>query len=1106
MTTLALGAVGAGVGYYLTGTPQGAQIGFLVGSYLGGFLEEGPHSEGPRLNDRAIQASTYGIPIPIVRGTARVAGNIIWAEPLREVSKDDNVGGKGGPSATQTTYSYFGTFAISLCANEITAVRKIWADGKLIYDASDGNSGPLGIAPSEAFFQHINIDDVALPLVVYLGSETQTADPTMQAYLGAGNVPAYRGQAYVVFTDFPLERFGNRIPNLSFEVVESGAIADVVTQYATPTGMRLYACYVPLTNQVWLQMHQSSNSDPYLVRLNADTGAIEGYVYPQSATEHSTFNGNPIFDPAENVVYVSTNTSLSVGHFCVVDAVSGVEISCHVFSLGYLALKVKIDPDTGGLISELWSYRTSSPVLRLISKADGSTTRSVSVPWTTTGELVFDDVLGKGWIRLQITDTTQLWVLDEFGLTVSLAYTHSSSIDLFAYDSLRNVLWLATNSSATVVGFDVEAYALVALTITMARQPFYLFYDPQRDLLEGTNYNVSSGYWFANYVSTGAAYKDIHENHSSIVIMSGHNAVLLVGGGTSGITNHSLVKIRFDVVTDGSVLLSDVVEDICVRTKGLEAADVDVTALTDEVLGYVMTRQSSARACLQQLAVGFLFDGIESDDVIKFVKRGRSSAVTIATDDLAAHEAGGSVPDILTKTRAQDVELPTKLNVIYAARALDYAQGTQIAERLAGEAPTSGQMLSIEAPIVFADDYAKELADALMFTAWTERTSYQFATSLKYAEYEPTDVVTVVDKILRITRKHEAGGLLKFEGVADDSAVYSQGADGVAAILTAPAVSALVASYFTPIDSALLRDQDDASGFYAALGGYTAGWGGAVLYKSTDAGATYAQVRAFGSATTRGVATSALGDFHSGNIFDELNILTVALWADATLASSTTLAVLAGANAVALAAGDYWEILQFRTATLNADGTYSLTGLLRGRRGSEYAMSTHAAGDAFVLLDASTMANIAHASAEIGLSRLYKPVSIGDTLQTTAPQAFTSNAVRLEPLAPVHVGGGRNASLDVAINWIRRTRIGGEWRDGVDVPLGEDSELYDVEIYTTSGYVTVARTFADQTSANISYTAAQQTSDFGSTQATVYCKVYQKSTLAGRGFAATASI
>ncbi|MEP2530654.1 glycoside hydrolase/phage tail family protein [Shimia sp.] len=48
----------------------------------------------------------------------------------------------------------------------------------------------------------------------------------MEAVEGVGNVPAYRGTAYVVLEDVSLERFGNRVPQFSFEVVK-GSPAEV---------------------------------------------------------------------------------------------------------------------------------------------------------------------------------------------------------------------------------------------------------------------------------------------------------------------------------------------------------------------------------------------------------------------------------------------------------------------------------------------------------------------------------------------------------------------------------------------------------------------------------------------------------------------------------------------------------------------------------------------------------------------------------------------------------------------------------------------------------------------------------------------------------------
>ncbi|WP_211100735.1 hypothetical protein [Acuticoccus sediminis] len=52
----------------------------------------------------------------------------------------------------------------------------------------------------------------------YPGDETQEADPFIATTMGAEPTPAYRGTAYVVFEELALDRYGNRLPQLSFEV------------------------------------------------------------------------------------------------------------------------------------------------------------------------------------------------------------------------------------------------------------------------------------------------------------------------------------------------------------------------------------------------------------------------------------------------------------------------------------------------------------------------------------------------------------------------------------------------------------------------------------------------------------------------------------------------------------------------------------------------------------------------------------------------------------------------------------------------------------------------------------------------------------------------
>lgn len=149
---------------------------------------------GPRTADLQIQTSTEGAPIPMVYGRMRLAGQLIWAARFNETSVTRSSGGGKGGGPKTTEYRYSVSFAVGVCEGEIGGIGRIWADGGLL--ALDGARWR-----------------------VHTGAEDQPPDPLIEAVEGAGAAPAYRGLAYVVFEDLPLEAFGNRIPNLSFEVI-----------------------------------------------------------------------------------------------------------------------------------------------------------------------------------------------------------------------------------------------------------------------------------------------------------------------------------------------------------------------------------------------------------------------------------------------------------------------------------------------------------------------------------------------------------------------------------------------------------------------------------------------------------------------------------------------------------------------------------------------------------------------------------------------------------------------------------------------------------------------------------------------------------------------
>jgi len=90
---------------------------------------------------------------------------------------------------------------VALCEGEITGIGRVWADGK-----------PMDMA--------------GVTWRWYPGNEAQSPDPFIAAKMGAANTPAYRGTAYVVFEELNLSGFGNRLPQISFEVFRPLADAD----------------------------------------------------------------------------------------------------------------------------------------------------------------------------------------------------------------------------------------------------------------------------------------------------------------------------------------------------------------------------------------------------------------------------------------------------------------------------------------------------------------------------------------------------------------------------------------------------------------------------------------------------------------------------------------------------------------------------------------------------------------------------------------------------------------------------------------------------------------------------------------------------------------
>jgi hypothetical protein len=1139
MAQLAIATAAAVVGFTLGG-PTGAQVGWTIGNAIGGTLFPPKGADGPRLGDLTVQASTYGVAIPRTWGTNRIAGNVIWSTPL--IEQENEQGGKGGSS--YSTYSYSCSFAVGLCEGEIDGVCRIWADGKLIYDIRPENTGP-----QQGF--------TALSMVVYPGSETQEVDPTIEAE--QGDAPAYRGLAYVVFSGLQLERFGNRIPNLTFEVVKDG-IFDLPT--ATTFGEEYrdggatFESDMDSSGYLWLSTLEghwnpvdgdfSGGTTPQVQRYNPITQQL---VYAYDVPSETTFDdfGTPLTVTPIGGAGVTYGDRYYVGRGAP-GAVRLSGVACDPINCG------EPNPYTHGYI-----FSAAGPAPMIDQASSGQFQNALYWPGTPikpdfTTERVFMvgenglalgyavgfdyDVQTRGSGKCSCDSSKPPGLFD--GLERIYPDWTYKAIKLDTGALAMGVLgggnvFISSGKGSSPIGTNAPLISDITLpsisSVIMpttvwdsGRQSLWVFAGPGLNAVY--NFGADAGFEFPPVDGDSIA----NQVRGGTVDTTTGNLRLLLGG--SFLTRLVLFNPEAQVITDTidisylginnaqgkmwdvpsrrlviytngykiysipygqtldpqPALLSDIVSDLSLGA-GLTVDEIDVTQLTDQVLGFTLARQGSTRSAVEQLMVAFQFDAVESEGKVKFVKRGSAPVLEIAEAELAVRAADSAAPDPLPIVRADEADLPRTMVMRYINVENDYQTGSQAASRQTGRATAE---VAADLAVVLTDTAAKALADGAIYSAWVARTSAVWSTGLKFAHLEPTDVVTISGNPIRISKRQLQGNVLLFEGAFDSGRILTAGAVAGSSYPTPQVIDINARTRLFLMDIPLLVDTDAAVGFYVAAAGIDAdaAWPGCEVMKSIDGGESFQSLGSLTIEATYGDAANALGAF-APNMFDEFNRLTVVL-SKGALASATELAVLNGAN-LALVGG---ELIQFKRADLVGPNTWRLSGLLRGRRGTPTA--AHAGGERFILMNAAVR-RVEAGTAELGLTRMFKGVTSGSTFESADAVFFSNSGQSLECLSPVKLGGGRDAAGNITLHWQRRTRIGGEWRDSVDTLLGETAERYEADVYTDDGFTTVVRTLLAADASTVTYSAAAQTSDFGSPQAEIYVRIYQLSAVVGRG-------
>jgi hypothetical protein len=1082
--TLALGLAGAAIGSAfgagatvlgMSAVAFGANVGMLVGGLIDQMIFRPPPQriEGPRLESLRVQDGNYGAPIPRIYGRYEIAGNAIWMSDLIERATTTSVGGGGGKGggrgrrATQTTYSYYVNCAFGLTEGPITRVIKITGNNdKVIYQ-----DGQLVRAAA--------ID-------IYTGTEDQMPNALMQAALGAADVPAYRGLAYVVIHELALADFGQRPPNLTFEIEGLTGAADVaLLASSAPSG--------------WIRLDQH----PVAGGLNA-------------GWQGQTIERVGVADGEIAVASIRSDSVVPVGAFVRKTGVSAAGADKVFFARGGGG------PSTRGFWGHLL-FRRGGEWRIIIAYGPGPDVFYLATPIIDLGEagaLAFGHAESWGYAATITPGSVPRVVCCRENLA-------TTNINLVQSVDLPDLIGWAPFAFATVDAASPKARLLLWSAGTIAVVSFQngarvgtteyiggFSGFPPSDLRAAPRGGQYSGRWlfedgaslFSVDLTPGAARQDRAPisldgfGFRLVAVAPDEGSALLYGeGGWAKIVPlragdmgpvspasplpgvgvgsadgwgfgfggsewtvfdaDGALAQRFRFTSPPGQTVEGIVRDLCLRA-GLQTADLNLSAFNEPIHGYLVDRPMPTRNAIDPLLAYVGGDIIESDGRLKAIIRTATPSVVIPGADLGARGAEEDWVPPVERERRSDKDLNREITVEYADPSRAYQPNTAAAARMATTATATAKMTI---PAAMDAARAKRIAYERLYEGWAAREVVSIRVPLRYAAVDVGDVVAVGDTTFRVERLRVSRGAIEMTGVPVaprrdwDTAAFG----GLAG--QPPTYRGIVPSDFAPLDLPLLTDDLDGPLLYLAsrVPDVLGAWDGGSLFRLREDIGDYESVAPLPPRTRYGILTNGLA---APTAAGGLNAIARGMSVEVLMSSGEmeTIsfdALIGTGNAAALVpppSGGRWntstaEIVQFQTAALIGPGRYRLSGFLRGRRGTEHAAKAWPPGTLIVMLDRGTTGVLEMDLGDVGgPDAIFRPVSIYETIDAAAPReaALRYTGAALRPYAPARL---RRVAIDDAtgdrsFGWFRRARLRAGWLSNGDVPLDETAEAYRVEV------------------------------------------------------------
>ena len=579
----------------------------------------------------------------------------------------------------------------------------------------------------------------------------------------------------------------------------------------------------------------------------------------------------------------------------------------------------------------------------------------------------------------------------------------------------------------------------------------------------------------------------------------GTTYVVFQGLSLADYGNRAPQAFTFITSASGASTVQAAISTLCVRG-GLDSGEVDVTGISSSIDGQSLTGPTPMSAAIQPLLIAFDILTQESASGLRFFYRRDAHVIDVDPRDLGATE-GAIEPFPMEIIDSTDSKLPSSVIIDHIDSEREFQPGSQqeTQGRFSAEDATT-----VNLPIAMTGAKARGIARRLRWLAWNNRR-VRLRLPPKYREVQESDCLrfyALGEPWLLLVQRVDRGAnfVINIEAIVElrDVLVQTEEADdpvdggversvpgdveGDVVELPPLGEGGTTASHNVPLVTLDMRKTDPAELYLQGA-----------VYQSQD-DTTFVPLHTCDRESTGGSASSVLGGTGiDPYVWDYASTVDVIL-TRGTLESKTELEVENGANRALV--GD--EIIGFANATLIGENTYRLSTLLRGLADTMDEMTGHITGERFLLLDGTGVYQVPFNLSWIGSDRYFRLVAGGAAVDDADSETLSITGASLRPFSPAPGDIIRDGSSNITLTWHRRTRVVTRLFAPATVPLAEESEAYEIDVYDPDDPGTVLRTIT-ATSETASYSATEQGDDGFSAWDTVGFRIYQMSEIYGRG-------